>query len=1538
MALAVACFASSARAAPRTAFVERIFGVDDGLSESGVTTIRQDRDGYLWVGTQLGLNRFDGVRFTAFYVENGLPGNQIEALLVDSSGRVWVGTNAGLAVRAGDRWVQLPLPGDAAARKVTTLVESNGFLFAGVDAHVLRVDLRGIGSWLAAGGPAPTSTPEWMQSAPIPGSPAPGVRQIVSRVDGDLLVATKGGLFALSPTTLAVAPALPEIAQLRALSIASIAWTPRGALWVVGEDGALLRSIGSRLVPFGKAEGLDSSNVSGVTLDGSGALWVRTLEDGTFRIEDDRVERVREEKVRVQDAFVDREGTVWLGGYEGLVRMRRAKFGRLTARDGLPSPIVFPIVHAKNGDAWLGTEHGLVRVRGGALTVFGKRDGFASEIVTSIAERADGAVFVATLAGVYSPKGAAWAPFASKATGLPSDSVTAILFASDGKLWIATVGGLVVLDGTAIVARYTAESGLLSARPYALFEDRSKRMWIGYDEGGGVSYVEGGKLTHLGTQGALPAATTGDFLEDSKGRFWIATTGGLARRDGDAFRIFTVRDGLPSSAVYAMAEDGAGVLWLSTSRGLSTFDGERVLATYTADDGLVSNEGNTDGAAIDATGRLWFSSVAGVTIVDPEHIPRNDVAPTAFVESVRAGDRVLGAADLARALPSIDRNLAFDFTATSFVEPKRMAFAYMLEGFDDAWHDLPSPVPARRATYTNLPPGRYTFRVRATNNDGVWSAPASLSFSLAPPWWRTPWAFVLWLVTAAGLVAAIVQARTSILRRRQVTLEAEADALAKSNAELARLDSLKDEFLANTSHELRTPLNGIIGLAEALLVSLGDDARSRARKNLSMIVASGRRLASLVDDILDFAKLRHGDLTLRLHPIDLRSVVDVVLELSKPLASGKQLALVNDVDAALPPVMADEPRVQQILHNLVGNAIKFTRRGHVRLYATVAGPLASVSVEDTGIGVAPEAQERIFASFEQADGGVAREYGGTGLGLAITRKLVEAHGGTIRVTSTAGEGSTFTFTLPIAAGRTPATAPRPALSATHDAPPIDGASVRAPPANVGTVLVVDDEAVNREVLAQQLEPLGVRVVQVASGADALESLGREAPDLVLLDVMMPQMSGYEVLTHIRQRFGEGDLPVILLTAKARTEDVVAGFAHGANDYLTKPFSREELAARVMLHMRVVQAKRRLAAELDERRRVEATLATKHGEVAILNQELERQIAARSQELAEALAKLHARTTEPPAFVEGDVVERRFRVTRRIGSGAAGNVYEVERISDGRRLAMKVMAGIAEPVALARFAREAQIASSVRHPNVVSLVDVDVASDGYIYLVMELVAGSTLRQLSTRYGDAAWGLAVLRQIAEGLAAIHARGIVHRDLKPANVLVTTGDDGAAAVVKIADFGVSIAAGAVDATPTRNEPVRRRFDSSAPTVDAVPPRMRDASLTETGVLLGTPLYMAPEAVRGARAAHAPADVFSFGVIAHELLLGRRPFADTPPSVALAGSSPPPPSLTTAPLVSQELGELLDACLHVDPAARPTSAELAHALGDPAASVAPR
>ncbi|HNM05696.1 MAG TPA: ATP-binding protein, partial [Leptospiraceae bacterium] len=368
--------------------------------------------------------------------------------------------------------------------------------------------------------------------------------------------------------------------------------------------------------------------------------------------------------------------------------------------------------------------------------------------------------------------------------------------------------------------------------------------------------------------------------------------------------------------------------------------------------------------------------------------------------------------------------------------------------------------------------------------------------------------------------------------------------LQSKNESLTKLDKLKDDFLANTSHELKTPLNGIIGLSESLIDGAAGPLPERAAYNLSMIITSGKRLSNLVNDILDFSKMKGNELKIDRKPVDIYSLVNLVLSLSHILLGKKKIDLRNSIPIDFPSASGDENRIQQILYNLIGNAIKFTESGSVEISGKINDSIMEISVTDTGIGIPEDKYDTIFKSFEQIDSASDRKYGGTGLGLAITKQLVEIHGGEISVKSELGRGSVFTFTLPVSSEKAAVhieesvitQLKESAMDIIQQKQPADAKELEDH--QKYKIFIVDDEPINLQVLSNHLTMQKYSVIQASSGPEALELLDSlvRIPDLILLDVMMPKMTGFEVCKKIREKHSASVLPIVMLTAKNQTND------------------------------------------------------------------------------------------------------------------------------------------------------------------------------------------------------------------------------------------------------------------------------------------------------------------------------------------------------------------------------------------------------------------
>ena len=545
-----------------------------------------------------------------------------------------------------------------------------------------------------------------------------------------------------------------------------------------------------------------------------------------------------------------------------------------------------------------------------------------------------------------------------------------------------------------------------------------------------------------------------------------------------------------------------------------------------------------------------------------------------MLTGLRVGNRPVAAGDstglLARALwdtaalrlsPS-ETMVTFSFAALDFSAPEKNRYAYRMEGFDTRWIDAGTD---RTATYTNLPPGRYTFRVRGANNDGVWNeAGTALAVVVAPPWWRTWWALGLYALLAAAALYAVARERRRRLELRHLAEIEHAEAEA-----LRALDRAKSAFFANVSHEFRTPLTLTLGPLDDALAGEYGPVPDPLAEPLGLARRSASRVLDLIGQILDLSRLEAGSTPLRARPLDLASFAAAQTDAFAPLAAHRRITASVALPDAPVDVWADPEHIGTVLSNVLSNAFKFTPEGgHVSVMVEQGTDEARVTVRDTGPGIAPDDLAHVFDRFFQAEAPAGRPVG-SGIGLALAHDLATLHSGTLSATSATDgpdHGSAFTLTLPLGHAY---------LAPPQLRPDLWGGSVAAVPAlpappvrtsgdadDVTTVLVADDNADIRAYLRRHLEAAGYRVDEAEDGQDALDRVRERLPDLVVSDVMMPRLDGLGLCRALRQDPETDFVPILLLTAKAATEDRLDGLAEACDDYLTKPFDVRELVARV----------------------------------------------------------------------------------------------------------------------------------------------------------------------------------------------------------------------------------------------------------------------------------------------------------------------------------------------------------------------------------------
>jgi len=1139
---------------------------ESGLPQATIDAIVQTTDGYLWMGSEEGLVRFDGERFVVSDHQNtpALRTPFISSLYEAPDKTLWIGTYGGGVARLRNGRIEAFHPEILGTDRVRVfLTMRNGSIFvATAGGGLLRFDGENVTRFTTRDG-----------------LPSDRIWTIADDGDGGLWIATHGGGVVRWRDGRVLQRITTHEGLPNDISRAFL-FDPDGTMWIGTDGGGLVAWRNGRIVrTLTSRDGLPNDFIRTLLRDRDGSMWIGT-DGGLARWRGGRAEAMGVAEglpsAAIRALIEDREGSIWIGTTGGLVRLHDTRVLSYTRKEGLPVDTIRAIFEAHNGHVWVGTEGGgLCEVLPGPMQCRTEADGLPHGTVYALIESRDGSFWVGTDGGGVARfrNGKFVETIDTHSAGLPNDRVRALVETAAGDLWVSTSAGLaLVRKGKAIRVKE--------------FDDRQLRPLLALPDGSLLAGTDGAGLWRVSGDGSNVrlVADAGHGLESDRvfsltmdaggGGVWIGTSGGgLGRLDlaTNSVQSLTRHDGLYDDVVFHVVDAGPGKdLWLTSNRGVYRVNRDRVLkamqsakadlsgTVYGTIDGMPSAEcnGAFPGAMCARDGRIWVATSRGVAVIDPSANVRNVVPPPVLVEEalidgVRAPEGVLR-------VPPRTQRLEVRYTALSLRVPERVTFRYKLEGYDRDWVDAGTN---RVATYTKLAPGNYTFRVMATNEDGVRSkGEARLGVTVDPRWFETWWARLIALALLLAALWAIVRLRLAALHRRHAELEAVvAERTSSLRAERERAEAAsraKSDFLANMSHELRTPLNAVLGFVQLMERRPGRDRADR--DHLAIINRSGEHLLGLINEVLSLSKIEAGLAKRTDAPFNLARLLRGLGELFQARARAKGLTVSVDVDAsANVTVSGDEGKLRQIVLNLLGNAVKFTEQGSVVLRASWIDGHGFIEVEDTGPGIDESELHELFEAFAQTETGRSAKEG-AGLGLAISRGLARIHGGDVTLSSRVGVGTIVHVDLAL-----PLASEAPVRERARSAGRVVGL---APDQTPPHVLVVDDSPENRQLLGELLRAAGCRVTEASDGHESLALWRSESPDLIFMDLRMQGMNGFAATRRIRgeqmQPGRRQDTRIVVLSASAFDHERTEAMECGADAFLTKPFRDQAVFAQL----------------------------------------------------------------------------------------------------------------------------------------------------------------------------------------------------------------------------------------------------------------------------------------------------------------------------------------------------------------------------------------
>jgi signal transduction histidine kinase/ligand-binding sensor domain-containing protein len=933
---------------PLKEFGHQAWLTENGLPQNTVQAIIQTQDGYLWLGTQEGLARFDGLNFTVFDKENtpAFKSNDIRFLHEDKQGRLWISTSYGLVCRHNGDFKNFTVSEGLPDNSVGPIVEdTKGNVWIGTAGGLSRFE----------NGNFKTFTVDQGLSRNV-------IQTLCARADGSVLVGTSAGIQSLRDDHFS-SFTLPDYVSLA--NITAIAETEDRGLWFGTLDG-LVRVVGSGSAPLT----LSNNRVSALRVDRANTLWVATS-GGLVRVVNGAVETLTSAdgltSNLILSIYEDREGSIWVGTEAGgLNLLKSKKFNTYTTKDGLPNDLVKAIYQDVQGGIWIGSNGGgLTLFKNNKFRTWTTRDGLSSDVVLSLAGAADGTIWIGTPDGLNRFKDGKFQTY-TFAEGLSNDLVRSVLVDRNGVLWVGTRDGLNSFRDNEFTT-YTTHDGLANNFIGAIYEDSKGNLWVGTL--GGLNKITNGKFQTFTTKDGLSSNTVISLYEDGSGDLWIGTNGGGLNRFRDGkFVSFT---NMPD-VIYRILEDKQQNLWCSSNKGIFRVNKNNldIPVFYGPADGTLTRESSGGGhpAGWKTTdGRIWFATIKGLAVIDPENIPLNTSPPPIAIEQLFVDNQSIPLTQKVTLSPGIAR-LDFYYTALSFIAPENVRFKYKLEGFDGDWIDGGG---RRVASYTNLRPGNYKFRVIAANNDGVWNETgAALDLYLRPRFYQTYWFYLLCV-----LLLALTAWQLYRLRVRRMALQ--------FRAVLAERNRIAREIHDNLAQDILG-----ISVQLELVARLMPAAAETAKGHLD-------RARMLVRNSMTEARRYVWDL--RSQELQKKDLPAALRDTTKRLTAESDVETVVEVAGLMRPLPVEvETNLLRIGQEAINNAVKHARANRIEVGLNFDTRNVRLSVRDNGSGFDPNEQI--------ADGH---------FGLLGMRERAEQIGGVLSIDSAPERGTQIAVEVPL---------------------------------------------------------------------------------------------------------------------------------------------------------------------------------------------------------------------------------------------------------------------------------------------------------------------------------------------------------------------------------------------------------------------------------------------------------------------------------------------------------------------------------------------